>query len=97
MYFKVIPRKRKKKKKKVAPSDAIEKTDFLGRILSGENVRRDTIGTFGSSVLRTDAGDSVAKTRIDWDVIFRTPETEITRIRAERLQQIEQNHLRKDI
>jgi hypothetical protein len=90
MYFTVVPRK-KRKKRKVGFLDAIRMTDRLGSLLDG-SVRRDTIGSFGTSVMRTDGLDALPKARIDWDVIFRTPETEITRIRAERAQEIANNH-----
>lgn len=92
MYFKdtKIPR-RKRKRKKLAFSDAIDKTDRLGRALSG-NLRRDEVGSFATSVFRADTLDNISSRRLDWDLLFPPHETAITRARRERTQEIENNH-----
>jgi hypothetical protein len=97
MYSTVLgtPR-RKRKKKKIAPSDAIKMVDRLGQALSG-NLRRDQVGTFGTSIFRSDALDEIAKPRINLDIIFGRHETELERIRRERKEEIEQNHLQKGL
>jgi hypothetical protein len=90
MYFRLIPRKRKKKKR-ISASDAIGAVDRLGEILSG-NLRRDELGDFGASVFRADTSDNVPSRRLDWDLLFPPHETEVARVRRQRIAEIEGNY-----
>lgn len=90
MYFTVVPRKRKRKKRISAP-DAIRSVDRLGEILSG-NLRRDELGDFGASVFRADTSDNLPSRTLDWDLLFPPHETEVARVRRQRIAEIEGNH-----
>jgi hypothetical protein len=96
-------RKRRKKKRfyQVDPSEAatkeIERMDRLGRIL-GAHPRTDQVinPIFGTALYRCDENDNLVRTRPDfWDVYFAPGQTEIEKVRAERVAEIESNHLKR--
>jgi hypothetical protein len=96
-------KKRRKKKRfyQVDPSEeakqAIERVNKLGRLL-GAHPRSDQLinPTFGTALYRCDENDNPVRTRPDfWDVYFAPGQTEIEKVRAARVAEIESNHLKR--